>query len=97
MSKERARTTSHGRDREVDVTVHVVDVEADIFKRHPRSFVAGGDAADVLLRLVAPAALPEAERPERRQIAPADSGKELPRDVVRALPFDEIDGNALLG
>ena len=50
-------------DREVDIAVHVVDIEADIFERHPRLFVAGGDLAHVLLRLISPAALPEAERP----------------------------------
>ena len=47
---------------------------------------------EVILRLIAPAALPEAERKFRRDIAAADDLPELLYDVISGFPFNDIQG-----
>ena len=75
----------HGKVLEV---VHIVDIEVDHVKGDTGVLIAVRAAFDILLRRIAPAALPVAERPQRRHIALADQRSKLADD-----PFQAVAGN----
>ena len=77
-------------DREVLEAVHIVDVQIYHIQRDTRLAVPVGDREDVVAAGVAPAALTEAERPQRRRIAASDQGAELPHNVLKADGLDDI-------
>ena len=78
-------------DGEIGVALHVIDVHADHIQGQIVLAVLLCDCADVSFGLVAPAALRQAKRPLRRDVAAPDEGAELPAESVFVPAGEKIE------
>ena len=68
--------------REIPITVHIIDIHADIIQGNAGILVAFHDLTEILFALIAIAALSVAEGPARRQIGRTYRCQELPDCLI---------------
>ena len=76
--------------REIRVSLHIVDVQADHIQRQIVLAVLAGDSAHILGGFVAPAALGKTKGPFGRDVAVADQLPEFGADGVRAVAGQDV-------